>query len=190
MTKDELLKAALDAVNERIKPAKLKNVRHNQAILLAESFRANNGQAATAFDEVVKSFTDAVYRLVGVGDQSLLWDVEPAALNKFRGEKQQPAWAASNEREKLAREQEAKDAQTKAEDEAKTQTEAIISSYSPVDGRRGVVAYGKKSQWEETARKYVAKFRQQGYTWQAIAQWANKELDAQYQRDESVAARM
>jgi uncharacterized protein (DUF4415 family) len=90
----------------------------------------------------------------------------------------------------LAREQEAKDAEQKAEDEAKTQTETIVSSYSPTDHRRGVVAYGKKTTWEVKIRKDVVKFRQRGHTWQAIATWAKNELDEQYKRDESLASRL
>ena len=90
----------------------------------------------------------------------------------------------------MLREEETKEVEKKAEEQARVQTEMTISSYSPTDARRGVIAYGKKSSWEQAARKFVAQFRQQGHGWQAIAKWAKQELDAQYKRDENVASRM
>jgi hypothetical protein len=116
---------------------------------------------------------------------------EPAALKpKTDTEKLQPAWADQEKRTKLLREEEAKEAEKKAEEQARVQTEMTISSYAPTDARRGVIAYGKKSTWEGAARKFVAQFRQQGYNWQPIAKWAKTELDAQYKRDENQASRM
>jgi hypothetical protein len=116
---------------------------------------------------------------------------EPASLKPKTGvERQEPAWAEEGKRTKLRDEQAAKDAEAKAEEEARQNVESIISSYMPTDHRRGVIAYGKKAAWEEAARKLVAKFRKKGHTWQEIARWAKKELDAQYKRDENKAAGM
>jgi hypothetical protein len=116
---------------------------------------------------------------------------EPAALKpKTDTEKLQPAWVDQNKRTQAAKKVEVKEAEAKAEEQARVQTEMTISSYSPTDARRGVIAYGKKDAWEKAARKFVAQFRQQGHNWQAIAKWAKTELDAQYKRDENQASRM
>src|SRR5258708_4516766 len=159
---------------------------YDNFLYLANHIKKNNLDLANA------DHLEQAYRaLAPKGLLTFLPGKEPAALKPKTGiEKLQPAWVEDGKRAKLNAEAEAKEAEEKAEEQARVQTEMTISSYSPTDARRGVIAYGKKSAWEQAARKFVAQFRQQGYNWQAIAKWAKTELDAQYKRHENVASSM
>ena len=178
---------AMTLINKLIAPAKLRDSNYNRTILFAECARLNLASNAVTIEEAAVRFRKAVVSIRGDPSRALntlIWDVEPASLAKYRPEQKQenPLKIARDQQDAINKEEERK-AYEKKQKTGEARAIELINSFHPVSFRG--TEFAIQADTKKLLTDYVNKQKSKGADMAACADAVSAHIQKVYKEVES-----